>query len=306
MAIVGRPSFDPIYEIEEARICNIALGHIGAEVIKDTNEDTKSARACRAVYAQTRDELLRTFPFNFATKITRIPLDPLYPHPMDEFSYAYKAEDTTVFSASRGSDVTPDAIIVVDPTQLELTNDLIGRVVSGDLIQQGSTIVAVEPVNPLFPLASRDITLDRPTIVGDSTGWSLTVHIPILKILEIAANDNNIYEVVGGDAARRILCNIAQMDDDGNQYLEMKYVERVLNPAKFDSMFEHALALRIASKVAIDLTKNAMVVQMMQQEFSAIFQAAKISSNEEKQIDSPDPWWTDRQAVGAAQPVQRR
>jgi len=302
MPPVTRPEFDLIYGVQEARICNIALGHIGAEVIKATDEDTKSARACRAVYAQTRDELLRTFPFNFATKITRIPLDEEYTRPMDEFTRAYKTEDWQDFSGTQEIDPAPlydlEEIIVdtVADGGITMSQDLVGRQLTGAGIQSGTRITSVVPTDLDDLDAGGVLTLDRPTT---SHQTAFTVSIPMLKLLEIAANDNNIYEVVGGGASRRILTNV------GGDTLEMKYVEQVLDPDKFDSMFEHALALRIASKVAIDLTKNAMVVQMMQQEFSAIFQAAKISSNEEKQIDSPNPWWSDRQGIGS-EPVQRR
>jgi len=306
MPPVTRPEFDLIYGVQEARICNIALGHIGAEVIKATDEDTKSARACRAVYAQTRDELLRTFPFNFATKITHIPLDGNYHGPYDEFNSAFKTEEWVDFTGSQASP-DPGLVTVTIPAVasggIRLDQKLVGReITGGPLIQAGTRIVTVVPTNPLNLDSGGHIILDRATL-GVTTAY--TVHIPILKILEIGANDNNIYEVVGGGRDRRILCNLMMRDEFQHPVLEMKYVEQVLDPGKFDSMFEHALALRIASKVAIDLTKNAMVVQMMQQEFSAIFQAAKISSNEEKQIDSPNPWWTDRQGIGS-EPVQRR
>jgi hypothetical protein len=144
------------------------------------------------------------------------------------------------------------------------------------------------------------ITLDRAT-TGDAT--SFTVHIPVLKLLEIAHNDNNIFEVIGGGSSRRILCNMYSPEGGitSSPYeLEIKYVEQVIDPDKFDTMFSDALALRIASKICVQMTSNATLVQLLQQEFAAIMQLAQNTSSQERQVDQSEPFWTDRQgsAVG--------
>ena len=287
MAIVVAPAFDIVYGVKEAEICNKALSSIGGELIRDTLEDTKQSRVCRNVYQDTRDELLRNYPFNFATKIAMIPNDDAYVQPMDEFTYAYKVEDHEAFTgtANTASTITAVAGITID-------DRLIGRAVSGAFIQANTRILSVDAI-------LGTITLDRAT-TGAAT--SFTSYIPIIKILEIATNENNIFEIVGGGSFKRLLTKVlSEQGDDLIYRLELKYVEQVIDPAKFDSMFSHALALRIASKIAIDITKDPRISQMMQQEFSSIFQAAKISSSEEKQLDAPDPWWTDREASATTQ-----
>ena len=299
MATVTRPGFDSVYGVLEAEICNIALGHIGGELIKDTTEDTKQARVCKAVYAQTRDELLRTYPFNFATRIADIPIDD-DPGTIGEFDYAYKAED---WMDATGTVVAATKILtfVSGGPEMAAPETLIGREVKMDGIPAGARITDQTSTGPVLGVYTvTTITLDRGPTADISATTAFTIHIPVLKTLGIEANDTNDFAAIGGGSSRRILCNVGE-----GATLEMKYVHQVINPEEFDSMFSHALSLRIASKIAMDITKNMNVVQLMQQEFSAIFQQAKISSSEEKQIDSADTWWTDQRTVGST-PVARR
>jgi len=291
MAAVTPIAFDVIYGIAEAEICNKALSRLSADVIKDTLEDTKQSRACRGVYSQTRDELLRTYPFNFAMKTAYIPQDEDFPYPMDEYSYAFKAEDHVAFTGTATSTATITAI-----TGLTVDSSLVGRVVKGTNVQDGSRIVSI-----VDTVGAETITLDRPTLGAAS---NLSCYIPVLKLIEIAHNDNNLFEVIGGGESRRILCNMYSPEGGvvAEPYeLEIKYVEQVIDPAKFDSMFLDALAIRIASKICVPLTQNAALVQMLQQEFAAIMQIAQGASSQERQVDQSEPLWSDRQQTGEIQ-----
>jgi hypothetical protein len=49
-------------------ICNQALGRLGAETITGLDDASPSARFCNVYYTQTRDEVLRAHPWNFAIK----------------------------------------------------------------------------------------------------------------------------------------------------------------------------------------------------------------------------------------------
>lgn len=49
-------------------ICNRALSYLGANLISSFDEQTKSAQFCRLFYDDVLEELLRTHPWNFATK----------------------------------------------------------------------------------------------------------------------------------------------------------------------------------------------------------------------------------------------
>ena len=279
MPAVTPPMFDFIYGVKEAEVCNKALATIGAELIKNTEEDTKQSRLCRVVYADTRDELLRNYPFNFAVRIAMIPNDPNFV-PRDEFRYAYKAEEHEDFQG--GADTVN---VISSVVGLNINEALIGRAMYGVNVRPNTRIIAIDEV-------AQTITLDRAT-TGAATNF--TVHIPILKIVELAQNNTNIFEPIGAGRNRRILTNVSSglADDGATELVEMQYIEQLIDPSLFDSLFSHALALRIASKISMDLTKDMRVKQAVDQEFSAIFQAAKVSSSEERQIDSPDTYWSE-------------
>ena len=70
----------------EVSICNLALTKIGEESITSLGDDDKAGRLCNLHYALTRDMVLRTHNWNFATK--RVELAALVAAP--EFRYAYQ------------------------------------------------------------------------------------------------------------------------------------------------------------------------------------------------------------------------
>lgn len=53
---------------DETKICNLALGKIGSVRIMSLADASQTARYCTLFYAQTRDEILRSHSWNFATK----------------------------------------------------------------------------------------------------------------------------------------------------------------------------------------------------------------------------------------------
>lgn len=66
-------------------VCNRALSKIGDEIsITSLDDNSKAARYCKALYADTRDFVLRSYPWRFALK--RYVLAPLKDRPL--FGYA--------------------------------------------------------------------------------------------------------------------------------------------------------------------------------------------------------------------------
>ena len=49
-------------------ICNRALSYLGANLISSIDEQTKSAQFCRLFYTDVLEEILRSHPWNFATR----------------------------------------------------------------------------------------------------------------------------------------------------------------------------------------------------------------------------------------------
>jgi len=90
MAVVSVPTFHPVYGVEEAELCNRALIRISASPITDTDtDDSVSARLCKSIYAQARNELLRYIAPSFAAKTAYAQIDSEYSGPMDGYSSAY-------------------------------------------------------------------------------------------------------------------------------------------------------------------------------------------------------------------------
>lgn len=75
-----------------ADICNMALSHLGvSDQITDLDTETsKEALACRLFYATSRDEVLRAFPWPFATIIEDLALVEAEPNGGAEWAYSYR------------------------------------------------------------------------------------------------------------------------------------------------------------------------------------------------------------------------
>jgi len=295
MAILVQPAFDVVHAAEEAAICNMALARIGAELIRDDTEQTQQARLCRTVCASVRDELLRVFPFRFSVKSANIPEDDSYILPFSDYLYAYSAESWDTFA---GTAYTVAVISVI--SGITVDSSLLDMEVSGTLVQPGSRIIAVDST-PGF----ETITLDRAT-TGAATSFS--IHIPVLASLYVNHDRSALFEVVGSGNTKRILSDeqTGTNDTSGLGFLEVAYIHAIKDPAKFDPIFRDALAARIASMVVLPLTKSVQMKQAADQEFSTLFNAAKIASSQEMQIDANDYWWSDRQAIGSDPYLDRR
>ncbi|MUP48912.1 hypothetical protein C3L57_06875 [Veillonellaceae bacterium M2-8] len=56
----------------ETGLCNMALSYLGKGHISNIDEVNQNARTCKLFYDITRQEVLRTFPWNFAHRIERL------------------------------------------------------------------------------------------------------------------------------------------------------------------------------------------------------------------------------------------
>lgn len=69
-------------------VCNRALSKIGDElIVSSLDDETKTARYCKALFNDTRDFVLRSYPWRFALK--RYVLAPLKEKPLFGFSAAF-------------------------------------------------------------------------------------------------------------------------------------------------------------------------------------------------------------------------
>ncbi|MFA5165578.1 MAG: hypothetical protein WC481_08475 [Candidatus Omnitrophota bacterium] len=72
----------------EVKIANLALTGVGASRITSLTEDSQQARVVSEMYAQVRDEVLRSHPWNFA--VDRATLSILADAPAFEYSYQFQ------------------------------------------------------------------------------------------------------------------------------------------------------------------------------------------------------------------------
>jgi hypothetical protein len=74
----------------EAQLCNAALSALGLDAdIQALDETSAEARACNLFYENTRDEVLRDFPWPFARQVTATALSVVVGQP-NEFTYQYR------------------------------------------------------------------------------------------------------------------------------------------------------------------------------------------------------------------------
>lgn len=79
-----------MYQTSVADICNQALGYIGVgdEITDLDTESSKEARACRRFYTQTRDEVLRDFPWPRFMRTVALTL--VAEDPNEQWDYSYR------------------------------------------------------------------------------------------------------------------------------------------------------------------------------------------------------------------------
>ena len=111
-------------------IANRSLTFLGAEPITSLTDDTKEARACNRLIEQTRDQLLRDHPWNFAIK--RIQLSANTTAPVFEYTNAFDFADntlriievdTTEEWAVEGNQIVTDAAAPLDVVYIERVTD---------------------------------------------------------------------------------------------------------------------------------------------------------------------------------------
>jgi hypothetical protein len=174
-------------------------------------------------------------------------------------------------------------------------SSLVGWGVSGTGIPSGTFIVSSTGAGAVMSqaaTASGAVTVTASLGVGR---WAYAYALPsspvILKILEIDGNQGNDFEILGASTERRILCD---MESDTG-LLDVKVVEQVIDPSRWDPLFMDAFVLRLASKLCVPLGK-ASLLQIIQQEFMGIYNLAKKSTIQETNTDNGVEPWTTRAA----------
>lgn len=297
MALVATRMFDYRYELDEAEICNAAMARASVERIVDTEENTKQARFCREHYPATRDELFRVFPANFAVRYVRCFIDEDYRFPLDDGRMAFSLERWRTFT---GTVTDGSAVITAIPAAdlPYLRDDIIDMEASGTGVRDGSRVIS-------FDAVAGTVTLDR---AASAAGASFQLHLPVMKVIEVGYDKNIPFERIGGGESARIVTSHESGYDEVEKsvYLDVKVVLQIVNPAWFDSLFRNALILYLAVKAALPLAADKAKYEELKTEFSSMLASASYSSSEERQVEEPEGFWSDRRVGGGPSVSVRR
>lgn len=290
MAPVQLPAFTDAYIHDEIGICNKALLRIGADIIRDTDEDTKQMRVCKSVYEVSRMELLRSFAFPFSVKTAVIP-NISTGLPIEPYSYSYDIEDFFEFSG----DVSQGSYFVTNVTlPPERTNsfDIVGRTVTSPLFNKKAKISAFDASTNTIGLDT--ILIPDGTPVPPETGVVFGCMLPVIRVIEVNSKKDAVYEVAQSGAGAVLLTDeTAGMNAAGPYLVPIKYIADIKNPSFFDAMFTDLLILKIAIKISMALSqKPSSIVAVLQQEYVMNMRLAMHTVTSERQTDVPDAPWT--------------
>lgn len=103
-------------------ICNLALAHIGVAEINSLTEATNQARQCNLLFVPARDAVLREFPWNFATKMTRLAQAPVSVPDWD-YVYQYPSDCLRAIRIYEASATTTEfRVVLLDGGKAIVTN----------------------------------------------------------------------------------------------------------------------------------------------------------------------------------------
>lgn len=134
-------------------ICNLALAHIGQGSINDLEELSPQAKKCNLFYTNTRDSMLRQFPWNFSTKsILLSQIDTVTPG----WDYTYQYPPTVLWlrKVFEIGNVDPDI-----PNEYEIVTTGTEKYICCDLYQAyAKCTIRVEDTTLFDPLFSEVLT----------------------------------------------------------------------------------------------------------------------------------------------------
>lgn len=127
----------------DAEICNLALARIGQRGrIQVLTEGSAESLACSLIYENARDELLRAYPWKFASKYDELALIKLDPNEVWGFSYRYPSDCWNARFILNPADRANK-----DPFPFEIATDVTGRLIYCD-IEQAVLVYTQKITNP--------------------------------------------------------------------------------------------------------------------------------------------------------------
>lgn len=274
MPAVPTVSFDPIYQLEEAAICNEALGSISAPLILNTEETSKQASVARMLYAATRREIIREGVFRCTAVLFESPVDENFILPENSiYARAFRSDGLVEFDGVNDTSDTIE-VDVLDVDAFEYLK--IGMVVSGENISAESRIIEVNA-------DTRTVKLDR-TTTGPCTEFQ--AKIPVEAIIRVCEDQKVKFDVQGHGDNQRILSEYS------GSTIMVRAAMDVIDPSLFDSLFRAALVARLSAKFAMPILSKAYLMDKMNGQYAYLVGRAKAISRRENREDRAEEYFT--------------
>lgn len=252
----------------EVEICNAALSRLGAPAISSLLDVDKKAQTCSLMYPRTRDNLLRSHPWNFALR--RVELT------KSVISINFGTDVITVAKAPE----TGSQVVIV-PNDI---GDMPGRFITDALIE-GQTYYVINVSATTFKLADTKAQAEAGTAIslvdiGGGTsyfcyfipdfGYSYRLVLPTdyLRVFRLEHSDIE-YKVEGG----YLLCNESS--------LRMVYIAKITDVTKFDPMFDHLLSVMLAHEMSYSLVQSATVKSELAREVQILLRDVRSADAQE-------------------------
>jgi hypothetical protein len=272
---------------DAVEICNLALSRIGANTITSlTIDSAKEDRLCNLFYAQFRDEILKSFAWNFAMKATPLNLVDLYD---DSSGYSDKVSILNVatsnpvrltFASNNYS--TGMVIRIWDVGGTTEINDLDFEVTANTASY--CYLLGVDG-GKYGAYTSGGYTLRHEPISDYSMGYTYTVPSDCLKALRLDSGTE--FEIFGDSLGKRLLTT-----DDG---AVLVYISQVTDVTLFPDDFVEVLVSRLSRELIMPLlgTKDGAVVrrELTQDLQSALAVARKNNCHEQSKLYSFKSTW---------------
>jgi len=272
--------------VDNLEICNAALGRIGAEAITSLTANAKiTDRTCNILYAKTRDDLLKKYPWSFAKKATPLVRTDLYDASddySDEVTITNVATSNPVVITGTNSYSAGMHVLIEDVSGTDEINDLVFDVGTANTATfsllgidggkyaaytSGGTAIRVEPLTTF------------------RNGYTYDIPSDCLKPrrLESKAKFERFEErLVTTDSAPVLI-----------------YTKAVTDTTKFSDEFEECLIAKLASMLCMPLMgakAGAQMLPTMEAIYRQALAEAKKTGCEEEDADYSynDPWITVR------------
>ena len=186
--------------MNEIKICNIALARIGVAPIESMDEASEAARACNQYYDFVRRNVLRKYPWTFATR--RVTLAQIDVTPPDyKFAYRYPSDALALRKM-----YNQNYCGLPEKNQYKILSDTEGKTIYTD----------IEAANIEYTADIDDVSLFDDEFI-EALGWKLAAEIAFMLTghLEIAQNVqayNAYFTEAAADNAQEENVHDAQLD----------------------------------------------------------------------------------------------